>query len=241
MPVSRRLCVQEQRLRNTSEAGSPSTPRRRPCVAKQARTVQSVRVSATLTNGETRTPPGRVRGVAGRHKVTTVAVAVSVGFLVVNLVLALGQWDRDRVTFPAATGLEVSLKPGEQRIIYMTADESGVLNFDFYPSDFDCSARGPDGAVAVRTIDHRRLLNLWGRHWSVGSMVADEAGRYWISCSGHGDAPLVLAAPARFTVGWASPVLAVVILVGVLLGSALVQTSIGLLRRLRAGRIRVST
>jgi len=183
---------------------------------------------------------GRLWSVVVRHKATAAAVAFAVGFFTVNLVLALGQWDGDRVTFPAETGLQVSLEPGEQRVIYLTADASAALNFDVYPSDFDCSARGPDGQVAVRGNDHRRLLNLWRQHWSVGSVVADGAGSYRISCSGHGDALLVLAAPARFTVGWADPVFAVVVLVGVLVGSALIHTAIATVRWLRTGRMRVS-
>src|SRR6266545_6674337 len=85
-----------------------------------------------------------------RHKATAAAIAFGVGFLVVSLVLALGQWDGERITFPAKTGLAVWLEPGEQRIIYLTPDESEPLNFDFYPSDFACSARGPGGQVAVR-------------------------------------------------------------------------------------------
>src|SRR6266511_88222 len=57
---------------------------------------------------------------------------------------------------PAKTGLAVWLEPGEQRIIYLTPDESEPLNFDFYPSDFACSARGPGGQVAVRPDYHHR-------------------------------------------------------------------------------------
>jgi hypothetical protein len=47
------------------------------------------------------------------------------GFLMVNLALAAGQWDRDRVTFPVGSGVAVSLERGEQRITYMTAGRSG--------------------------------------------------------------------------------------------------------------------
>jgi len=194
-------------------------------------------MSGSATNGVADRVRGRLRRIVAPDKPTAAVLACSAGFLFMNLVLALGQWDGGRVTFPAESGLDVSLEPGEQRLIYMTADEGSPWNFDFYPSDFDCSARGPDGLVAVRRVDHRRLLDGWGSYWSVGSLVADDGGGYRISCSGHRDAPLVLAAPARFTAGWASPKLGVVVMAVVLLGAALIHSVAGVVSRFRGGRL----
>lgn len=168
-----------------------------------------------------------------RHRPTAIILAVSMGLLGVSIGLALGQWDGRRITFPAEAGVEVTLQAGDERIVYMSAAESQPLNFDFYPLDFGCSARGPNGSVPVRRIDHRRLLNLWDMHTSIGSMRADANGIYHVSCSGHRDAPLVLASPARFTVEWVSPTFAIAVLVAVTVGVALAHLARTLLRHLR--------
>ncbi len=202
--------------------------------------MQPVRVGVFPTTGAVHRPRRRLWSVVGRHKLTAGAVLLGVGFLLVNLVLALGQWDSDRATFAAGSGIAVSLEQGEQRIIYMTAVESETL-FDFYPSDFACSARGPAGPVAVRRTDHHRLLDGWRDHWSIGRVVAGTSGGYRITCTGHGGAPLVLAAPPRFTVGWASPAFGVMVLVAILLGATLIHTMIAVARLLlRAGPTRSS-
>lgn len=171
-----------------------------------------------------------------RHKRTSAVLTACVGFLVPNLGLALGQWAPDRVTFPAQAGVEVPLQRGDERIIYMTAEESEALNFDFYPSDFECLARGPDGQVPVRLTDHRRLLDGWRSYWSIGSVEAGSGGSYRIACTGHGDAPLVVATPARFTVAWASPTFALAVLVAVVLGLAMVHSVLAIARQFRGVR-----
>lgn len=161
-----------------------------------------------------------------RHRPTALVLALAVAYLVVNLGLALGQWDRHRVTFAAGTGVDVRLRAGDERIVYMPADQSEPMNFDFYPSDYGCEARGPDGRLSVRRIDHRRLLNVWRPHNSVVAVQAEASGVHHIGCGlgRHVDAPLVLASPPPFLVGdWVRPGFAIAVLVVVAFGCAVAQ------------------
>ena len=158
-----------------------------------------------------------------RHRPTALVLALAVAYLVVNLGLALGQWDRHRVAFAAGTGVDVRLRAGDERIVYLPADQSEPMNFDFYASDYGCEARGPDGRLPVRRIDHRRLLDLWRPHTSVVAVQAEVSGVHHIGCGlrRHVDAPLVLASPPPFMAGdWARPGFAVAVLAVVAFGCA---------------------
>jgi hypothetical protein len=161
-----------------------------------------------------------------RHRPTALVLALAVAYLVVNLGLALGEWDRHRVTFLAGTGIDVRLRAGDERIVYMPADQSEPINFDFYASDYGCEASGPDGRLSVRRIGHRRLLDLWRPHTSVVTFEAEASGVHHIGCGRgrHVDAPLVLASAPRFMVGdWVDPRFAVAVLVVVAFGCAVAQ------------------
>lgn len=164
-----------------------------------------------------------------RRAVIAVALVLSVLFVAVNLMLALGQWDPTRSEFQPGVPVGLSLTRGETRIVYLGATESQPLNFDFYPSDFSCSAVGPAGQVELEPLRHHRLLNVWEDHAAVGSFEVPETGVYQLSCRGR-DAKLIVARPALFMVGWVSPqfaafflalmavVAAAVLLVDVLVG-----------------------
>jgi hypothetical protein len=172
-----------------------------------------------------------------RHKLAAGALVVAVLLLVVNVVLALGQWDRGAQSFGAESPLQVDLLPGDKRIVYLNADESDPLNFDFYPSDFTCASRSPDGASAPLDSTHgRRLLNIWDEHAAVASLVADTGGTYVVSCEGRRDAELLLARPPRFTVSGASPEVGVDVLVFVVLVGSVVSLVAAAGTRLRQSR-----
>ncbi len=182
----------------------------------------------TVAGDHARERPRR-RGVAWafvmRHRPTALVLALAVAYLVVNLGLALGEWDRHRVTFVAGAGVDVRLRAGEERIVYMPADQSEPMSFDFYASDYRCGARGPDGRLSVRRIGHQRLLDLWRPHSSVVAFEAEASGVHHIGCGGrrHVDAPLVLASPPPLMVDWVDPRFAVAVLVVVALGCAVAQ------------------
>jgi hypothetical protein len=162
-----------------------------------------------------------------RHRPTALVLALAVAYLVVNLGLALGEWDRHRVTFVAETGVDVRLRAGDERIVYMPADQSEPMDFDFYPSDYGCQASGPDGRLLPRRIHHQRQLDLWRPHQSVVAFEAEASGVHHIGCGlgWHVDAPLVLASPPRLLVGtdWVAPDFAVALLVVVVFGCAVAQ------------------
>lgn len=152
-------------------------------------------------------------GLRRRHKVVLGALVVSAMFLLVNVLVALGEWDGNARSFRAGRALEVSLEAGERRILYMGANESEALRFDVYPSDFDCEVRSPTGTRApLRPTSGTRLLNVWDSHMAVGSLVAAEPGVHTVSCEGPTTAELILARPARWSAGWASPDLGLIVL-----------------------------
>lgn len=171
-----------------------------------------------------------------RRKAAAAAVCLSVLFVAVNVVLALGQWDPGRTVLRPGTSLELSLERGDRRIVYLGAAETGYLSFDFYPSDFACSAVSPLGAVVLEPVDQLRLLNVWENHRAVGSFEAPATGLFELSCRGPG-VELLVARPERFRVGWASPQFAMLIatvVVVVAVGALLVDMGAGRLRRPRA-------
>lgn len=159
-----------------------------------------------------------------RRRRVVVAAVVLLGavFAIANVALAYGQWDPERKTFHPGSSVMMSLSRGDERIVYLGAVESQPLNFDFYPSDFSCTAETPDGLIPLETVSERRLLNLWEEHAAIGSFVAREPGGYELSCTGR-DATLHVARPARLKMGWVSPQLGIVafVLVVVLGGVAL--------------------
>lgn len=155
-----------------------------------------------------------------RRKVVAAALGFSMLFFGINVALAVGQWDPDRREFQPGREVEVSLTGGDRRIVYLSVADSSESS-DFYPSDYSCSASGPTGDVALAPVQHRRLLNVWARHDSIAVLDAPSDGAYAVSCANRGqfssdrEATLVLARPARFTAGWASPMLALFVLLTV--------------------------
>lgn len=127
------------------------------------------------------------------------------------------------------------LEHGDHRMVYLGAAESAGFSFDVYPGDFTCSATGSRGDFSLERIDQLRLLNVWQDHMAIGSFEAPVSGVYEVSCEGP-DAELVIAKPARFMVGWASPQFAMLLVMPVALVAGLVLllgVVIGHLRRRR--------
>lgn len=158
-------------------------------------------------------------------------------FLVVNVGLVLGQWDPSARSFAPGTAVEVDLAPGDERVVYLGAQESEPYNFDFYASDFTCEIRTPSGEVTtLEPARGERLLDLWHEHSTVAVLVAGEEGPHVVSCSGRHDAELLLASPARFTVGWVSPTLGLLLLVTVsVVGGATLLIRAAVVRACRNG------
>lgn len=165
------------------------------------------------------------------------ALVLAALFLLANVVLALGQWDRNARAFRAGSPVEVHLDAGDERVVYLGAQESEPMNFDFYPSDFTCESRSPSGtATALDPASGDRLLDVWNVHLAVGSLLAYEEGAHFVSCEGRADAELLLARPARFTAGWVSPVLAFYVLMMVAIVGGAVLLIGAVIARARRGR-----
>ncbi|HEV2757664.1 MAG TPA: hypothetical protein VG318_18035 [Actinomycetota bacterium] len=132
------------------------------------------------------------------------------------MALGLAQTDFEATRFTSETPERIRLDMGERRSVYLTPEESGVFNFDFYPGDLRCAMEGPDGQmVSGREIhEEHRWVDGWNRHWGVETFRAPEAGTYDLTCRdtlGGRRYPLVLARPGRF--GRVYPELALFILV----------------------------
>lgn len=185
-----------------------------------------------------------------RRKVVAAALGFSVFFVVINVALAIGQWDPSRQEFQPGSGVEVSLTSGDRRIVYLSELDSIGFASDFYPSDYSCSASGPTGDVALLPVRHRRLLNVWAGHDSVAALNAPSDGAYVVTCAHRGqfdsgrEATLVLARPARLMVGWASPQLALfVLMMVVIIGGAtwLIAAVVGRARGRRPEKVAAGT
>lgn len=170
-----------------------------------------------------------------RRVVITALLGLGVMFFAVNVFLAIGQWDPTRSSFRSGAPVEVELMSGDHRVVYLGAAESVVLRFDVYPSDFSCSVAGPSGEFALEPKGRTRLLNVWEGHMAVGSFEAPTSGIYQVSCDGP-EGELVIARPARFMVGWASPQLAMLLLMPVALVAALVLLADLMIERVHGRR-----
>lgn len=178
-------------------------------------------------------------GWVRRHKLVASALGMALLFSVLNLALTLGQWDRNARSFRAGSPIEMHLDRNDERTVYLGADESEPLNFDIYPGDFGCGYRAPDGTTTeMQPARGERLLDIWREHSAVAKLVAGIEGTYVVSCEGRDDAELLVARPARFTVGWVSPLFAMLVLVLVAItGAVLLLVGAGF-ARLRGNRER---
>lgn len=117
-----------------------------------------------------------------------------------QIVLGRMQADFDYLTFSAGKPYSVHLAPEERRNVYLTAEESLPLNFDFYPSDLTCEMQGPDRVVDPGTeiYAEHRLVDGWNSFWGVESFEAAVAGEHELLCIDHSDRtyPLILARPS---------------------------------------------
>jgi hypothetical protein len=140
----------------------------------------------------------RARGAAVDRWLVRLAFAVlafAFAFVVAGLVTTARQVDRDRIEFDSSNPVAIDLAAGESIEIYMSSSISGALQFDFYPSDFTCTATSPDGEpAAIRGIDQRRRLDGGSTAWSIATVDASSDGLHTIDC-GTTKAPLVLAHP----------------------------------------------
>ncbi len=152
-------------------------------------------------------------GVVRRSLFVTAAALLLYAVQQVWLGLAEAESQVTRFTSEKTTMIE--LDAGERRSVYLTPEESGVFNFDFYPSDLQCLMEGPNGTLAsgLEIHDERRWVDGSRRHWGVESFQASEAGTYELTCTDSMGRryPLVLASPGRF--GRFSPQMAVFALV----------------------------
>lgn len=167
-----------------------------------------------------------------RRKVVAAFVCLSFAFAAINVVLALGQWDPGRIEFSRQEPLELVLERGDRRIVYMSAAASGPLGFDFYASDFTCTADGPVGSRPLDPVDRLRLLNVWEDHRAIGSFTAPETGTYVLTCRGP-DVGVVVARPETFRIGWTAPQFALLLALVVLVFASCVLVADAVAGRLR--------
>lgn len=123
---------------------------------------------------------------------------------------AWGERDPDRIPFDSGSPVELTLDAGHAQAIYMTAQMSAALSFDYYPSDFECVVIGPAGStVRVQRTDDRRYVDGWQQHWSVASFTPTVDGQHTLECTDQAEreAPLLLVSPPRWeaplNTGWA--------------------------------------
>lgn len=135
----------------------------------------------------------------------------------------------------------VELEAGETRNVYLTAEESGPWNFDFYPSDLTCTATAPNREVIEGDAlsYERRLLDARREHWGVASFTAPESGTYELLCRDMSDRsyPLLLATPSRYGPHDVSPAFGLFLLMAglVMLGIAVLAGPRGSGERGRGG------
>ena len=167
------------------------------------------------------------------QRVALAIVAATAVFFLVNLGLGIAQADFDAEIIQAGSTTTLSLQRGETREVYLTAEESAPLNFDFYPSDLACEMQDSEGRVVIGHLisDDRRLIDAWSSHWGVEAFEAPRTGDYELLCRDNADRryPLVVARPSRTETYGATPGFALFLLVlaallfAVTSGVALVQ------------------
>lgn len=168
-----------------------------------------------------------------RHKPLAGGAGLMALLLLLSVTLALGQWDAQRITFEQRFPLELALERGDERFVYLTANDSA--NLDIAPSDFSCVISGPAGQVEVEPERGQRLLNVWERHAAIGRFVASDSGVHTLTCEGRADTLLIVARPVRFTtVGWLSPLFTLLLILLVAFVSSVLLAFSAVARRLWA-------
>ncbi len=133
----------------------------------------------------------------------------TVVYLVASLLVAQIQRETDRVLLPPDGSVEIELRADAERVIYLPPEASGPYAFDFYASDFRCSAVTADGEAAVveTTFGEGRFLDGWSEFDSVATVRSTSPGVYTLSCAGKEESGLrlVVAAPSSLRTSWADP------------------------------------
>jgi hypothetical protein len=158
------------------------------------------------------------------NKLLVTCLTFSVVFLVLNLLLALGQSDFSRTSFTTFQPTNLRLEAGSSRSVFLSSEYT--FRDDVRSYEVSCLATEDGSSVDLVTVEGQRLLTVWHRFSEIGGFVAPKAGTFQVTCEHRGGklVDLVVAKPPLFLVRWASPWLALYVLILVAASSISVLT-----------------